>query len=307
MRIEEIDCWIEVDGSNLDEYGVEPCEEEKKCIAWIPSQVGQKISIRWRDPTRTRDTVGYVAIDGSGCEGIVLDRSRVVDEITYDRVPTTETEYRDLQFGELALTDDDTYLQRDQRSVGEITVTVWECRLAGYDNFAPVSAAPEPSQAHERANKALAHSVEFGEIEEDGPAVFSAEIVDIGAEPLASFTFRYRSLDMLRANGIAPRSTTPASPGYSRSRSSSSASANDRPSKRPKREDSETLPSEPEDVKPNVVDLDEIDQAEERLRQAEDELRRARLEMHRRRGNQRIKLEDVTTFVPGEVVDLTDD
>ncbi|KAI5885854.1 uncharacterized protein SCHCODRAFT_02642635 [Schizophyllum commune H4-8] len=41
MKIDEIDCWIEAEGEALDEYGAEPSEENKTCVAWVPSQVGQ--------------------------------------------------------------------------------------------------------------------------------------------------------------------------------------------------------------------------------------------------------------------------
>ena len=41
MRLGDIDCWIEVDGKPLDEYGVELSQDDKKCNAWIPSKAGQ--------------------------------------------------------------------------------------------------------------------------------------------------------------------------------------------------------------------------------------------------------------------------
>ncbi|KAL1699176.1 hypothetical protein EV121DRAFT_284272 [Schizophyllum commune] len=204
-----------------------------------------------------------------------MDTSRTSDEATFDRVYESETGYRALKFGELALTDDDAYLQKDQRSVGEITVTVWQCKLAGYEDFIPVEAVAGPSKVHERANKALAHSVTFGEVSNDAALAFTANIVDISAEPLAAFTFRYRSL------GSGSRGE--------------------------KRSASRTLSREPEDVKPDIVDLEELEDVEARVRKAEEALRRARFEVQQRKGNKRIKLEDVPAFVSGETIDLTQD
>ena len=41
MKINDIDCWIEAEGQTLDEFGTELAEENKTCVAWVPSQVGQ--------------------------------------------------------------------------------------------------------------------------------------------------------------------------------------------------------------------------------------------------------------------------
>ncbi|KAI5823409.1 hypothetical protein K523DRAFT_317050 [Schizophyllum commune Tattone D] len=235
-----------------------------------------------------------------------MDSSRASDEATFDRVYESETGYRDLKFGELALTDDDAYLQKDQRSIGEITVTVWQCKLAGYEDFSPVEAVAGPSKMHERANKALAHSVTFGEVNNDAALAFTANIVDISAEPLAAFTFRYRSLDMLRANGIAPTPESQPTQPEPQSRSPTPGPSGSG-SRGEKRSASRTLSREPEDVKPQVVDLEELEDAEARVRKAEEALRRARFEVQQRKGNKRIKLEDVPAFVSGETIDLTQD
>ncbi|KAL1739078.1 hypothetical protein HDZ31DRAFT_49977 [Schizophyllum fasciatum] len=231
-----------------------------------------------------------------------MDALRTRDEATFDRVYESETGCRDLRFGELAFTDDDAYLRRDQRSVGEITVTVWQCKLEGYEDFIPVESLAEPIKLHERAHKALAHGVTYGEVKNDAQMAFTANIVDISASPLASFTFRYRSLDMLRATGIAPAPESQPSQSQSQSRSRSPGS-----SRGVKRESSRTLSREPEDVKPKIVDMDELEDAEARVRQAEETLRQARFDMQRRNGNKRIKLEDVPAFISGDVIDLTED
>ncbi|KAI5885853.1 uncharacterized protein SCHCODRAFT_02556108 [Schizophyllum commune H4-8] len=239
-----------------------------------------------------------------------MDTSRTSDEATFDRVYESETGYRDLKFGELALTDDDAYLQKDQLSVGEITVTVWQCKLAGYEDFIPVEAVAGPSKVHERANKALAHSVTFGEVNNDAVLAFTANIVDISAEPLAAFTFRYRSLDTLRANGIAPTPESQPTQTESQSRSPTpgpSGSGSGSGSRGEKRSASRTLSRGPEDVKPDIVDLEELEDVEARVRKAEEALRRARFEVQQRKGNKRIKLEDVPAFVSGETIDLTED
>ncbi|TRM64539.1 hypothetical protein BD626DRAFT_401331 [Schizophyllum amplum] len=298
MKIERFECCIQVGGKPLDEYGVELSEDGKTCSAWIPSEVGQEFSIRWCDPVRARCTVAEIDIDGVELYDCpVSEPSRTDDQTVFEHVYISPTEYRDLSFAELVLTDDDTYLQKNQRGTGEIRMAIWACRVIGEKPFG-CGLIAEASKVHEKTKKGLAHTVVYGGVKEAEQPVVDIKTEKLDKEPLATFTFLYRSLDMLRANGIAPipEMTTP----------SRSSSTDEGPSTR-KRKASEALTPEPAKVKKEMIDLEEIERAEEHVRRMEEQLRQARFEMHRSRGNTRVKLEDVLPVLPGEVIDLTDD
>ncbi|KAL1738303.1 hypothetical protein HDZ31DRAFT_70145 [Schizophyllum fasciatum] len=210
------------------------------------------------------------------------------------------SEIRNFRFAEVKLTDDDAYLNQNLQNVGEIKVEIWLCHVGG-DTVSRQLHLAESTQMHEKSKKGLAHSVAFSKPKRLQRPVTFSQVHKIGTEPLATFTFRYRGLDMLRANGIVPMPAPAAPSRESRSVSSTPAAG---PSRGRKRKATDALTPQ-RDVKPMIIDMEEEAEVEERIRKAEDELRRARLEMHRRRGNTRIKLEQVLPILPGEVFDLT--
>ncbi|CDO72099.1 hypothetical protein BN946_scf184962.g42 [Trametes cinnabarina] len=58
---------------------------------------------------------------------------------------------------------------------------------------------------HEKCKKAGVHTVSFGEaVEEESNNVNEVDFIGVEKEPFATFIFRYRPLNMLQANGIAP-------------------------------------------------------------------------------------------------------
>ncbi|KAL1730406.1 hypothetical protein EV714DRAFT_284246 [Schizophyllum commune] len=305
MRLGDIDCWIEVDGKPLDEYGVELSQDDKKCNAWIPSKAGQEFVVSWRDPYLSRATAGYVYTDGKYTAGHVLRPNRATVTALVDGTYTSPTQLRKYQFSDMTLTDDDSYLNKTPQEVGEITIKIWLCTVGAVIPM-PVKDVDGPSKMHEKTKKGLAHSVGFSTPTQLNKPVSGVSVHAIGASPIATFTFRYRSIEMLRANGIAPMPAPATVPPAQKAKSPKQVAG---PSRGRKRKAASPLTPERDtkrDVKPVIIDMDEEAEAEERIRKAEDELRRARLEMHRRRGNTRIKLEQVLPILPGEVLDLTE-
>ncbi|KAL1738384.1 hypothetical protein HDZ31DRAFT_78407, partial [Schizophyllum fasciatum] len=103
MRLGNIECWIEGDdGKALDEYSVDV--DGTKCSAWIPSAVGKKFSIVYKDLDRSRTTGSYPCIDGISFKGRMLCKNRASDNSVQTHVRTGPTEQRRLQFGALELT-----------------------------------------------------------------------------------------------------------------------------------------------------------------------------------------------------------
>ncbi|KAL1699177.1 hypothetical protein EV121DRAFT_296416 [Schizophyllum commune] len=304
MRLGTVDCWVEADGKPLDEYGVEFGDDGKSCVAWIPSKAGQEFAVSWRDLNPVpRQSAGYITADGNFVGGALLEGLQTM--VRREGAQITADHIRRFRFGAVELTDDDSLLNKNLQNVGEIKIEIWRCRAGGYDAPPPLKVA-ESTRMHERSKKGLAHSVAFSQPQPLAKPIAFRQVTKLDAQPFATFTFRYRSIEMLRANGIAPL-PEPAAPPRATSSASSPPVAG--PSRGRKRKASSPLTPERDikrDVKPVIIDMDEEAEAEERIRKAEDELRRARLEMHRRRGNTRIKLEQVLPILPGEVLDLTE-
>ncbi|KAI5885856.1 uncharacterized protein SCHCODRAFT_02642638 [Schizophyllum commune H4-8] len=304
MKCNKLECYITADKQRLDEYGVDLNEEENTCSTWIPSKAGQDFAVVLADPQKAHaaDSLELnLFFDGVRCEDSVVPSAHSSKVSTLRDTIVSETERRNFQFAALELTDDDSLLGKSVQRAGEIKLEVWRCRVTGKGGYLRGKAVSGPSKVHEKTKKGLAHTVGYGKAEKAkrNRSVYADKV---GQKPIATFTFYYRSLDILRANGIAPK---PAEETRSESRSPSPESSTARKGKKRKASDE----SEPQQkkIKPEVVDIEELQRIEDRVRQAEEELRKARLEMYRQRGNERVKLEDVSTFVPGEVIDLTDD
>ncbi|KAI4522172.1 hypothetical protein K525DRAFT_199488 [Schizophyllum commune Loenen D] len=302
MQLGNLTCWISVNGARLEEYGVEEDDEKRERIAWIASEPDKSFCVNWRDPDRTRATTGKLRVDGISCGGTALEVPRIKDdEIHKSHVSLSATEARPLQFGKLDLTDDDSYLKKDAKDVGQIEVHLWHVRVKGKIEYKGVELA-ECTQVHEKTKKGLQLAVKFG-AKETVPHIEGLRCEYI--ERLATFIFRYRTIDMLRANGIAPpaRTSSPI-PGLSAiNPPATSSSSSPGPLASRKRRASEALTPEPQDDKPEVkqeIDLVALDEAEERVRQIEEQYRRAKQELEQRRRNKKVKIEEITSFISGE-------
>ncbi|KAF7376574.1 hypothetical protein MSAN_00073800 [Mycena sanguinolenta] len=100
--------------------------------------------------------------------------------------------------------DDDAYLESALHpQLGLIKLEIWRVDVGG--GFAPPAiAVPSAQKVHERSKKGMNQQVQFGDAIQHGQ-VQSAQIRRVGQGPLVTFSFKYRSLDLLRANGIAPQ------------------------------------------------------------------------------------------------------
>ncbi|KAJ7679209.1 hypothetical protein DFH06DRAFT_1032888 [Mycena polygramma] len=207
-------CWIEVDGVRLPEYSSEYSADGREATCWIPSEVNKKFSIHWTDSkaSATRQVYGFVAVDGHDCGGypLILVRagSQIIGTGHRDSVRASQTTRRPLIFGRQELTDDDRFLDTSlSPDLGTITLKldhVNRYRTAPtLRHFASIPS--RQSKLHERSKKAIGHSVRLGA---EFRSLAPSHMVDDTAleilESLAQFTFRYRPLDLLKANGIAP-------------------------------------------------------------------------------------------------------
>ncbi|KAM6490617.1 hypothetical protein JOM56_013960 [Amanita muscaria] len=269
-----INACINVDGTSLPEYGVQTNEGEREVTCWIPSE---NFSVSWDTTNLSIDTVGSLVLDGRYVGGVIaLKNSTTRTEFANER--TSPTTCRDFSFAPIKYTDDDGYLDVPTPDVGYIQLTVWRIELGKIDTHRKLNDAPNAT-LHERSKKLGAHCVHFGEVRNITPTTFyNTEKIEV----LARFVFRYRPIDMLRANGIAPPL-----PRQEPVRSASQGR---------KRKDLDT--SEEIEIKD-----DPDEDIEERVARLKKELE----DLESRRAKKRkVKVENrEPTFVDNEVIDLT--
>jgi hypothetical protein len=280
MDLEGFSAWITVDGADLKHYNVEILDNGNKATCWIPSEAGKKFTINWRDSNRINMIGGFIKMDGISCGGNTINPGFVPVTIQKSSLPASSMTEKPFLFSPLELTDDDAYLDQSGASnnLGEIMIEIWRVApiastAAGRMHF------PEAQKVHERSKKALAHRVKLGD-EVYAPQKPTLQVKKIDMVPLVTFVFKYRSLDMLRANGIAPTSTV---------------------QKRP-------AEAQPEaDVKEEVVDIE--DDGDDEIRALERRLNTLKSRRLTSQGNpaKKVKREprNQGAFVPGEIIDLT--
>ncbi|KAI5885855.1 uncharacterized protein SCHCODRAFT_02642636 [Schizophyllum commune H4-8] len=209
MRIGNLECCVKADLKRLEEYDVRLSKDGKKGTAWIASKVGQEFYLVCADPhKRTRATCSLdveVEIDGLKSGLHIIEKNRKTNKIYIRDVLVSSTESRKFQFGALDLTDDDAYLYTSQRRIGEIVVKFWRSCINGLnDEMDADTAVQDPTPVHEREKKGFLHVVRLGKVDTiSAQSGITARKLD--DEPLAVFTFYYRGIDVLRADGIAPK------------------------------------------------------------------------------------------------------
>ncbi|KAI0362101.1 hypothetical protein OH77DRAFT_1491573 [Trametes cingulata] len=182
-------------------------ENENTVSCWIPSEVGQEFELHWTAATLDTKMRVDVYIDG-----------RIATQSCYGAIPTSSLEgsvrgvYETSQsilpfkFSKLVLTDDDATLSHTDANhdLGSIKISL--TRVAGftlsekpYKRIGTVGTGP----VHEKTKKAGVHTVSLGDETLVEPARFY-NAVNVEKEPFANFIFRYRPIELLRANGIAP-------------------------------------------------------------------------------------------------------
>ncbi|KAJ7761019.1 hypothetical protein B0H16DRAFT_1415084 [Mycena metata] len=285
--------WITIEGVKAEEFDVQTAESSKTATCWIPCEVGKKFSVHWSNLSVPGLTGGRVLVDGNNCDGQILAKKRRPTSTAMAGMNETATSVRPFMFGALDVTDDDTVagLSHPDEGLGTISLEIWRVER---DNAGPSRwrdlAAPAAKKIHERSKKAVTQQIGFSDSVNRPPV----KVVSCRwTERLVTFSFKYRPLDLLRANGIAP------------------------PLRKGKRKASPT----PDCV---LSDEDELNSEEARLEAALREIRdkRALKNSKKRkikeedgvelvdlaRPKKRIKLEDTTNrplFIPGEVIDLT--
>ncbi|KAJ7447093.1 hypothetical protein B0H11DRAFT_2290265 [Mycena galericulata] len=207
MRLGQFSSWVSVEGVNLSEFATEYSPEAKEATCWIPSQSDKNFCVTFENNKASPDVLvsALMSVDGVTCGGreLKLAPKSSVSTSSRDSVSTSATTRRRLVFGKQALTDDDENLDAAiSPDFGTIKVHFrrvkrgsvskkghWEER-----NF-------ESKPIHERSKKAIGHSVQYGaEFRRENRLTRSEKTIEL----LVTFVFRYRPIELLRAEGIVP-------------------------------------------------------------------------------------------------------
>ncbi|THU76202.1 hypothetical protein K435DRAFT_974512 [Dendrothele bispora CBS 962.96] len=203
LTLGDFSAWITVDGVPLQEYDIRMKDSEIAC--WIPSEAGKEFKVKLR-AERNICVPSYVYLDGKYAGGRIFRAGRVVSEADVSGTYTSPTSQKPFMFSRLDLTDDDAYLDTNHAQIGEIKVVFHEGVVVAENlGFAP-SSFKEPGKVHERSKKAIGHQVGLG-TEKQVPHETISRCRCL--RTLATMIFRYRPIDVLRANGLAPPAPKP--------------------------------------------------------------------------------------------------
>ncbi|KAJ7787737.1 hypothetical protein B0H14DRAFT_2952142 [Mycena olivaceomarginata] len=197
MRLDELHAWISVDGVELPEFAVEYSADGKEASCWIPSECDKQFAVEFKN-TRSSSwqTNAEINVDGIQCgSNNMYCRDHRHPQITSG--------------SRNSFLDDDNLLNAAiSPELGSIKVQMRKVISVPSRRRQPVWPGDsfESKVLHERSKKAMGHSVQFGAAY---PAINSqADPIEVIAE-LATFVFKYRPLELLRAQGIAPPEIRP--------------------------------------------------------------------------------------------------
>ncbi|KAL1657597.1 hypothetical protein EV122DRAFT_256628 [Schizophyllum commune] len=320
MKTRDIVCQVLVAGLSVEEYGLRISKGRTRSTCWIASETSKTFAVRVSDPRRKAragcDLDIDLTVDGRLCyQGVLLEddetdeltifgplcsaskaRAFIFDPIQPENTVTTISPL--LGCPGISEVPGGSRIEKDHDRPGDISVRVWRSRVpsaANPDPNVPPSPALKIPFLAETESKGLSHEVRFG-----GGCVSIEEqrVVDskrLEEKVTASFTFRYRSKDVLFAKRIISPTTN------SHHRVLQSPPSALLPKRRIMWLDNTIMAKRkltPGDRSPakreTIIDVDAIVRAEEVVRQAEG-----------RAGA--VKLETISAFLPGERIDLTQD
>ncbi|KAJ7157599.1 hypothetical protein C8R43DRAFT_997099 [Mycena crocata] len=197
----------------LPEFATDYSVDGTEVTCWIPSQNDKQFCVIFEDGESSPNVTvsARVIVDGVSCGGREMrcQRGGHVSRGSRDSVSTSTDTRRPLVFARRTATDDDAYLDAAvSPELGCIKVVLRHVKLRS-DKKAWKEKRFESQILHERSKKAISHSVQFGA--EFGGFINSRRIRSEVIKELATFVFKYRPLEFLRAEGIAPRE-----PGWTR-------------------------------------------------------------------------------------------
>ncbi|KAJ7267647.1 hypothetical protein B0H12DRAFT_1045718 [Mycena haematopus] len=202
MNLNGFSAWVCIEGKEAPEYDVEISEADKTVTCWIASELGKKFSVHWKNSSVSGGTVGELKMDGTNCGGKLMEFPSTASKTGF----TDGTTLKPFMFSSLTLTDDDTYLGGNSLpDLGVIELVIYPAYVPktrpSYRPAAPC--ALSALKVHERSKKAVTQQISFAQAERLAKPINFVSPKRTGPD-LVKFLFKYRPIDILRANGIAP-------------------------------------------------------------------------------------------------------
>ncbi|EKM82412.1 hypothetical protein AGABI1DRAFT_111042 [Agaricus bisporus var. burnettii JB137-S8] len=266
--------WITIEGDAAEVYDVQSSGNLVTC--WIASEVGKKFAVNWDNLTREFAMKASICIDGLLCDThIMLDARGFPNKpnsVGVSSARTSDYTRRDFMFAPLNISDDDRLLDSIDNSLdlGIIKIHLYRIKIGRVENRVLEHRSGkqmlEAQVVHERSKKAGSHHVQFGnEYASPAPVIDMVQYkdIDLDSKPYLTFEFKYKPLDLLVANNIAPRAlhilspTPPPSTLLGEDHKSRELSGPDRRTKelKAKRRDRLVLPNFRRRIKHEVIDL----------------------------------------------------
>ncbi|KAJ7162086.1 hypothetical protein C8R46DRAFT_343278 [Mycena filopes] len=289
LRQGPFSAWISIEGKEAPEYDVEISDDNKTITCWVASELGKRFSVNWTNSSYPAGTSSEVKVDGNSCGGKIIYGRNLPSTAVKDGVTDGAMAVKPFIFSSLSLTDDDAYLGESSSTqlqhLGVIELNIFPVTITPSRRGAAASAPSRDLSAlkvHERSKKAVTQQVTLGKSEVVAKPAHFVNAPRAGPN-MVTFCFKYRPLDILRANGIAPQGPTQAQ--LKRKASTELTAVADSEDVKPKKEKTvakkEKKPRVKYESSGGVIDLTEDDAPVRR---------------------KKVKLEG---FVQGQVIDLT--
>ncbi|KAF7424055.1 hypothetical protein PC9H_009356 [Pleurotus ostreatus] len=197
LNLDDFSAWIETEGVPTQEYNVEITSDAEGPVVtcWIASEEAKTFSVNLKD-----------ASSASTCWTLKADGVKMKKFYTKPAKKGRPSE----------TTHDDAYMHRSiDAKFGEITLSVWSTQQVKYrkaqlKTSAPAAAPILGGPIHEKSKKMGGHCISYGQPVpslEKGTKSSATKLETHYWERvkcLVTFSFKYRPLALLQANGIAP-------------------------------------------------------------------------------------------------------
>ncbi|KAF4596179.1 hypothetical protein AB1N83_007898 [Pleurotus pulmonarius] len=314
LQHDNFSAWIEIEGVPTQEYNIEVTSDSEgpAVTCWIASEEEKTFSVNFKDTSFSASRRLTLSADGVRIKRRDLQpaNKRQPSEVTHvmKDMAISATERSPFVFSKITTTDDDTYMHRSvDAKFGEITLSVWSTQRVKYPKAQPHTSTPATAPAlggpiHEKSKKIGGHCISYGQPVPVPQKRNKSSTTKLKThywkrvKCLVSFSFKYRPLALLQANGIAPL-PPPIEHTLAKSEHSSELEDHSTGARPADTGEVELLRQQLQLIQKR---LDEIDKPRVVKRESD------AAEQNAYKGRKRVKAEgQASFFISGEVIDLT--
>ncbi|KAF9533971.1 hypothetical protein CPB83DRAFT_844863 [Crepidotus variabilis] len=231
LEFKQFKAWVNIDGEKTPCYAVEVDKKERTVSGWIASEKGKEFWVGINKMDKSRCAVRVTCYVDTLNVGRNFFKKSELAWVKFDSLMLSKKAERPFVFSSVNLTDDDAYLEpsldeKKKGAIGELTFKVHRVtRLItkrtkrNRDDTSEEDDSEEEiklEKVHERSKAGITmqHQAGLGEkrlkaVNSDDDVIedryYDTSVYSEIKELIATFTFRYRSLEVLQASGIAPR------------------------------------------------------------------------------------------------------